>query len=471
MSKLSTAPASGMRDLLPLDAARRDYAIGVVKNTFRLHGFRPVETPAMERLSTLQGKYGEEGEQLMYKVLMRGRKLDRARGAGPEAELADMGLRYDLTVPLARLVAEHQQEFLPVSRRYQIQPVYRAERPARGRYREFMQCDVDILGAESLDAEAEAIGAGAAALEALGFKARDAFAMRLNHRSVLSGLLDLARVPADLHATALVAVDKEDKIGHDGVRTELLQRGLSQDSVDRLTGYMGELANVGAWGETASRLEALFEGHDAGAKGVDALRRLARLLEEGPCRGRVRLDPFLARGMGYYTGPIYEVQFPDLASSGGGGGRYDELLGIFAGRRIPACGFSLGLERILLIMEEKGMFPAELGVAPLALAAQMDTDCGVYVHGLVQELRRSGIPTDLFPETGSLRRQFRYAEKHGIRYVLIAGSDEMAADQVSVRDLDAGAQETLAKSDVPAYLVKRMQQADVSRMRPPPAVS
>jgi len=453
MTKSAVTPVSGMRDLLPGDVARRDYVIDIVKHVFRLFGFQPIETPALERLSTLQGKYGEEGEHLMYKVLKRGRKLERAvEGAEDESGLADMGLRYDLTVPLARLVAGHQQDCLPLFKRYQIQPVYRAERPARGRYREFMQCDVDVVGLTSLDAEAEVIGAGAAVLEALGFSEADAYRMRINHRSVLTGLLDTAQVPADLHTTALVAIDKADKIGVAGVEQELRRRGVAAESIKALVQLMSDPDEDAQTERTAARLEAVLTAHPEGRRGVAELRTLVDLLAAGPCSGRLRLDPFLARGMGYYTGPIYEIQFPDLASSGGGGGRYDGLLGMFAGRSIPACGFSLGLERILLIMAERNMFPGDLGQGPQVLVAQMDPDCAAFLHGVAYTLRKAQIRTDLFPEAGSLRRQFRYAEKQGIRYVLIAGSTEVAADQVAVKDLETGVQVAVARSEAAGHL-------------------
>ncbi len=449
MTPLSVVPVAGMRDLLPRDVAQREYVINIVKHVFQLFGFQPIETPALERLSTLQGKYGEEGEQLMYKVLKRGQKLERALHG---SDLADMGLRYDLTVPLARLVAGHQQECLPVFKRYQIQPVYRAERPAKGRYREFMQCDVDVVGLANLDAEAEVINAGAAVLEALGFSAPDAYRMRINHRSVLTGLLDTAQVPSALHTTALVAIDKADKIGAAGVEQELLRRGISADSIRSLSRFMAELSQATQPETVAASLEQYLAEHPEGLQGVADLRALARLLAEGPCQGRLWLDPFLARGMGYYTGPIYEIQFQDLASSGGGGGRYDELLGLFADKYIPACGFSLGLERILLIMAERDMFPGDLGQGPQVLVSQMDPSCAAYLHGVAHTLRQARIRTDLFPEAGSLRRQFRYAEKQGIRYVLIAGSDEVETDRVTIKDLETGAQVTIPRSETTAHL-------------------
>ncbi len=453
MSQTPVVPVSGTRDFLPLDVVRREYVINIVKDTFRLYGFQPVETPVMERLATLQGKYGEEGDQLMYKVLKRGAKLTRAlTPAATEDDLADMGLRYDLTVPLARLVAANTNTMLPVFKRYQIQPVYRAERPAKGRYREFMQCDVDIVGVNSVDAEADVINAGVTILRNLHFTRSDDFCIRLNHRQILQGLLALAGVPSAQSTLALVAIDKLDKIGPDGVRTDLAQRGLPPASVQCLMDIMADLAQVSTSAAMFLALRRLLSDQLAGQAGLQELETLTALLEAGPTRDTWRVDPFLARGMGYYTGPIYEIQFPDLASSGGGGGRYDDLLGYFAGSRIPACGFSLGLERIILIMEQRDLFPADLAAAPQVLIAQMDPAVSPYLHRIAHQLRTNGLHTDLFPAPGRLKRQFRYAEKQGIRYVLIAGEVEAAGAQVAVKDLTTGSQIDVALSDLPATL-------------------
>lgn len=442
-----------MRDFLPMDIARRDYVIQHIRQVFQRYGFQPMETPAMERLSTLQGKYGEEGDQLMYKVLKRGQKLDRALEADASGhDLADMGLRYDLTVPLARLVAAHQNELLPVFKRYQIQPVYRAERPARGRYREFMQCDVDVVGLDSLDAEADVINAGVEVLQALGFTQPDDFRMRLNHRLVLQGLLALAEVPPAQMTSALVAIDKADKIGLQGVRQELENRGLAPTSVDSLLSSMSDLGQAQVPHAMQLRLKTLLASQAESRVGLQELDTLCTLLEAGPAAGRLRLDPFLARGMGYYTGPIYEIQFPDLASSGGGGGRYDELLGLFAGKRIPACGFSLGLERILLIMEQRGMFPPDLTLAPQILVTQIDSALSPSMHRLAHGLRAAGLRTDLFPAVTNLRRQFRYADRLGIRFAVIAGAQETEAEQVSIKNLDSGSQITLAREQAADWL-------------------
>lgn len=449
MSQTPVVPVGGMRDFLPLDVVRREYVINIIKDTFQLYGFQPVETPALEHLATLQGKYGEEGDQLMYKVLKRGAKL--ARALNPEAteeDLADMGLRYDLTVPLARLVAAHAHTMLPVFKRYQIQPVYRAERPAKGRYREFMQCDVDIVGVDRVDAEADVINAGVTLLRNLHFTGEDDFRIRLNHRRILQGLLAIAGVPAHLAKSALVAIDKLDKIGPEGVRSDLAQRGLSPSSVQILLRTMTDLVQIPTPADMLAALHRLLADHPEGQAGLQELETLTALLGAGPAHNTLRIDPFLARGMGYYTGPIYEVQFPDLASSGGGGGRYDNLLGHFHGSRIPACGFSLGLERILLIMEQRDMFPADLAAAPQVLVAQLDPAVSCYLHRVAHQLRADGLRTDLFPAPGRLRRQFRYAEKQGIRYVIIAGETEAAAKQVAIKDLTTGSQVAVDTPDL-----------------------
>lgn len=460
MKSIPVTPVSGMRDFLPLDVAQRDHVIQCIRRVFELYGFLPMETPALERLSTLQGKYGEEGEQLMYKVLKRGAKLERARAleAGADA-LADMGLRYDLTVPLARLAAAHSGELLPVFKRYQIQPVYRAERPAKGRYREFLQCDVDIVGLESVDAEADVINAGVQILRALGFDKPDDFSIRLNHRGVLMGLLRTARVPKDLTASALVAIDKADKIGVEGVQRELVDRQLPPESVRTLMRFMAECGGEENRDSMLPRVAGLLAQDEAGQDGLADLRLLMELLDHGPAGSAVRLDPFLARGMGYYTGPIYEIQFPDLSSSGGGGGRYDELLGLFAGRRIPACGFSLGLERILLIMNQRHMFPPDLNRSAQVLVAQLERALSPYMHTVAHALRQAGLRADLFPAPGRLRQQFRYAEKRGIRLMVIAGASEAEAQEVSLRDLERGERIRLDRDQAAAQLHRWLNEA------------
>ncbi|HEB52508.1 MAG TPA: histidine--tRNA ligase, partial [bacterium] len=346
MSKgISTKPPSGMRDFLAEDVVRRRHVLAIVQRVYESFGFVPLETPTIENLTTLLGKYGPEGDQLLYRLLHRRDKLRRAIEAGAsrpeglsELDLAAEGLRYDLTVPLARVVANYKN--LPAFyKRYQIQPVWRADRPAKGRFREFYQCDVDITGTRSLVADAEVCGAIATVLTELGF---DRFEISTNHRELLRALVAMAGVPAEQESLALVALDKLDKVGADGVRAELIGKGIGAGEADALLGTLDDLRAPGA-------LERLAAGDGPGAQGARELRDLFDVAQAGPAECHLKFDPTLARGLSYYTGPIFEVRVEGLGGSMGGGGRYDGLIGMFQKQPVPAVGFSLGLERVLLV--------------------------------------------------------------------------------------------------------------------------
>ena len=387
-SRVPARPARGMRDFLPADVRRREYVIGVIAGVYRTYGFEPLETPALENIETLTGKYGEEGSQLIFKVLRRGE-----HEASGEADLA---LRYDLTVPLARVVAEYRGTLPKFFKRYQIQPVWRADRPARGRFREFFQCDVDAIGSRSLVVEAELCAAVSDVLLALGFQAFD---IRLNHRRVLSGLLRAAGVPEALDGAALVAIDKLDKIGVTGVAEELGRRGVEASAADRLLDTFKSPLSI-------ERIRDLVAAIPEAASGVDDLAQILRLAAGSSAAAHLRLDASLARGLSYYTGAIMEVAVPDLAGSLGGGGRYDGLVGMFLGEDVPACGFSLGLERILVVMAERGMFPASVAAAPADLLVTLFDDATVPAAlALAAELRREGLRVEVYPEADKLGKQ------------------------------------------------------------------
>ena len=316
MSRVNTEPLSGMRDFLPLDVLRRDYVVNTIRRVYQRYGFEPLETPTLERLSTLLGKYGDEGDQLIFRVLKRGEKLEQALAQTPtENGVSDAGMRYDLTVPLARVVAEYGSKLPRFFKRYQIQPVYRADRPAKGRYREFYQCDVDIVGSTSPTVEAEVLAAGAEVLQELGFVGRDRFQIRLNHRLILHGLMEIAGVPPAHEGAALVAIDKLDKIGMDGVRKELAARGVAAETAERLLGTLSAAPDQGLldW------LEEVLKESALGSQGVADLRAVVALSAQGPAAPHLRVDPYLARGLSYYTGPIFEIEFPGFSGSGGGG--------------------------------------------------------------------------------------------------------------------------------------------------------
>ncbi len=455
MAKINTAPLSGMRDFLPRDVLRRNYVIDIVERVYQRYGFEPLETPTMERLSTLLGKYGEEGDQLIFRVMKRGAKLERALANNPTQEsIGDAGLRYDLTVPLARVVAHYRNQLPRYFKRYQIQPVYRADRPAKGRYREFYQCDVDIVGSTSQTVEAEVLAAAAEVLNELGFDGEDAFALRLNHRGVLRGLMEVTGVPAELENSALVAIDKLDKIGLEKVRAELESRGVPDDAAAQLLGLLEAAPKTNA--ETLAWLGDVLEASETGRRAVAELGTIVDYSAAGPAAGRLRLDPYLARGLSYYTGAIFEVEFPGLSGSGGGGGRYDELIGMFSGKTLPACGFSLGLERVILLMEERGMFPAQLAGQPQVLVTIFDESTVGASLALAMQLRAAGLRVDLYPDPGRYGKQFQYAESRGIRYALILGPNEIEAGEVAVKDLESGEQVNLVTAVVAGWLSTRV---------------
>ncbi|HVZ22856.1 MAG TPA: histidine--tRNA ligase [Vicinamibacterales bacterium] len=439
-----TEPARGMRDFLPEDVRRREYVIGIVKRVYARYGFEPLETPAVENLDTLMGKYGEEGNQLIFKILKRGEH--EASGQ------ADLALRYDLTVPLARVIAHHQAKLPRLFKRYQIQPVWRADRPARGRFREFYQCDADTLGTTSPLVEAELCAAVSEVLTTLGF---NDFVIRLNHRQVLSSILGAAGVEVGRHGDALVAVDKLDKIGPDGVARELAARGIGGESATALLEFFQQSAAEAE----LDRIEG-FIGDDApGRAAVENLRAILALTPGTPAAGMVRVDPSLARGLSYYTGAIMEANVADLPGSIAGGGRYDNLIGMFLGQSIPACGFSLGLERILVVMGERGMFPPDLATTPAdVMVSVFDAADLPHAIRLATRLRESGLRVLVYPDADKIGKQIKYADGRGIPFVAILGGDEVAAGTVTVKRLADQTQQTHDQSAAGAAILEALRQ-------------
>lgn len=442
MSK--TQPARGMRDFLPLDVRRRNYVIGVIKEVYESYGFEPLETPAVENLETLTGKYGEEGGQLMFKILKRGEKLDIANG---EAGLSDLALRYDLTVPLARVVANYRNELPKFFKRYQIQPVWRADRPSRGRFREFYQCDVDAIGSSSMIVEAELISAVSAILTKLGF---GDFVVNINHRQVLRGMLDAVAIADEKQTDALVALDKLDKIGREGVLKEFADRGIDEAAGVKLLDLFVELDGR----DNAATLTKLGEFMSAVETGKQALVDLGLILKTAnlDC---VKINASLARGLSYYTGAIFEINVPDLAGSLGGGGRYDGLIGMFGKEQIPACGFSLGLERILVVMEERDMFPPELKTSAAdAMVTIWNDESAAESLRLAQELRAAGLRVLVYPEADKLGKQFKYASQIGVDYVCVIGDSELESGNVTLKNMTSGEQETVPRAEVATKIAK-----------------
>lgn len=447
----STKPPSGTRDYLPETVAKRRYVVAKIENVFQRYGFLPLETPAIENLTTLLGKYGEEGDQLLFRLLHRGDKLVRAlEKPDPEAgDLAELGLRYDLTVPLARVVAQYGNSLPRMFKRYQIQPVWRADRPAKGRFREFYQCDVDLTGTTSLLAETEVMNAVSSALLELGFSN---FSIALNHRVILRSMIGAVGIDPSLEGSALIAIDKLDKIGVDGVQAELTQRGIAQESAQRLlamTTSTPEMSNHAV-------LEALRGQllQPEAQQALDALETLLSLTTDAPAGSHIRLVPALARGLSYYTGPIFEVVSTDFSGSLGGGGRYDNLVGMFSNKQVPAVGFSLGLERILLLMEERQMFPALQLTAQVMVCVLPDTPLPPAV-GLASRLRQAGITVEVYPEQSKLKRQLSAADAQQIPYALILGPDEVERRRYTLKDLATGEQQALGEDALIAALQPR----------------
>jgi histidyl-tRNA synthetase len=444
----STNPARGTRDFLPDDTRRREYVVGIVREIYERYGFEPLETPAFENIETLTGKYGEEGNRLIFKILKRGEQ-EAAGGAA-----ADLALRYDLTVPLARVVAQYQSTLPKFFKRYQIQPVWRADRPARGRFREFYQCDIDAIGSTSILVEVELLSAASEVLTRLGFSD---FTLRLNDRRLLTGMLEVFGIAEDKHSDALVALDKLDKIGADGVSKELTDRGVTEASVAACLSVFGAMPRDPA--AALARLQTLVAGHEAGARAVSDLERILTLAAGTPAAGRIRVDPSLARGLSYYTGAIMEAAVPDLAGSLGGGGRYDNLIGMFLGRSIPACGFSLGLERILVVMTERQMFPASAmrGAAEVMVALWSDAAADDSLT-MARDLRAAGIRVDLYPEADKPGKQFKYAAGRQYHVVALAGDDERRDGTVTIKNLRTGQQVTVARAELVTIVKQQLME-------------
>jgi histidyl-tRNA synthetase len=425
-----------MRDFLPDDVRRRQYVIDVVRRVYERYGFEPLETPALENIETLTGKYGEEGNKLIYKVLRR--------GEGESSGETDLALRYDLTVPLARVVAEHRARLPKFFKRYQIQPVWRADRPARGRFREFYQCDVDAIGSTSPVVEVEMIGAVSEVLQALGFTD---FVVELNHRALLTAMLDAGGVVSARHGDALIAIDKLDKIGRDKVGDDLVARGIDRAAADAC---LAAFEDVHAFTEMVGRSEA-------GAAASRNIAEIVALCQATAAGSHVRFTPRLARGLSYYTGAIMEISVPDLAGSLGGGGRYDGLIGMFSGEQIPACGFSLGLERILVVMGERKMFPESVQVAgPDVLVTVFDEASLADSLALASDLRRAGLRAELYPEPDKLGKQFKYASLRQAGVVAICGADERARGDVTIKNMKTGEQASVSRTAVAAHLASHL---------------
>ena len=435
MSQQKPSIPKGTRDFSPAEMMRRQYIFDTVKRVFRTYGFAPLETPALENLSTLLGKYGDEGDKLLFKILNSG---DYAAGLTDDevrqaSKICEKGLRYDLTVPFARYVVQHQGELTFPFKRYQIQPVWRADRPQKGRYREFYQCDVDVIGTRSLLCEVELVEIVERVFKALGIRV----ALKMNNRKILYGIAE-AIGHADKMMDITVAIDKLEKIGLENVKAELLERGLEQTAVDRLQPIL-ELS--GDNHQKLSQLREVLAASETGLKGIEEMATIFGHVERLGIDLQVELDLSLARGLNYYTGAIFEVKALDFAiGSICGGGRYDDLTGIFGLPNLSGVGISFGADRIYDVMTGLGLFPEEVNCTTRVLFTNLGTAEQAAVLPLLRTLRGEGISAEIYPEAGKMKKQMEYANRRAIPYVVIVGSQEIEAGAATVKDMRSGEQ-------------------------------
>ena len=414
----------GTRDFGQVEMARRNYIFDTIKGVFSLYGFQQIETPAMENIGTLMGKYGEEGDKLLFRI----------QNSGEKANLApEKGLRYDLTVPFARYVVQHREEIAFPFKRYQIQPVWRADRPQKGRYREFYQCDVDVIGSDSLLGELELIQIVEEVYKRLGINV----CLHINNRKILAGIAEVIGAP-DKMVDITVAIDKLDKIGVEAVNAELVERGLNEEQVAKLQ----PILNLsGTTAEKLAALKTILANSETGLKGVAELEEVFQLLENVDCRLNIELDLCLARGLNYYTGAIFEVKALDVQmGSITGGGRYDNLTGIFGLPGVSGVGISFGADRIYDVLTELDLFPKELQSTTQVLFATFGTDELHYALKWAKELRAKGIAVEVYPEPTKMKKQMGYADDKQIPYVAIVGGDEMASQTVMLKNMATGEQ-------------------------------
>lgn len=437
----------GTRDFSPAEVAKRNYIFETIKDEFKKFGFQPIETPSFENSSTLMGKYGDEGDRLIFKILNSGdflRKADNKVLAEKDSLrlttlISEKALRYDLTVPFARYVVQHQNEIDFPFKRYQIQPVWRADRPQKGRFREFYQCDADVVGSNSLWQEVEFVQLYDSVFTKLGL---EGVTIKINNRKVLSGLAEVIG-EKDKLIDFTVALDKLDKIGEEGVKKEMLEKGISEAAIQKIQ----PIFNLK--GEFAQKIEGLkniLEASEKGQKGIDELQFIQHAIEEMPLKtAQLDLDVTLARGLNYYTGAIFEVSAPEIVKMGsiGGGGRYDDLTGIFGLNDMSGIGISFGLDRIYLVLEELGLFPETVTQNTKVLFINFGEKEGLYAMKAVNKLRKDGIVAELFPDSAKMGKQMKYADKRGIPYVVLAGEEEMSQEKFTLKHMKSGEQSSL----------------------------
>jgi histidyl-tRNA synthetase len=440
----------GTRDFGPVQMAKRQFIFDNIREVFQKYGFQPLETPAMENLSTLTGKYGEEGDQLLFKVLNSGdylkdvdsSKLETKNSKLLTSEISEKGLRYDLTVPFARYVVMNRGEITFPFKRYQIQPVWRADRPQKGRYREFYQCDADVVGTDSLICEAEIVLMIKEVFKSLSIKD---FTIKLNHRAILSGLSEL--IGSEKESSLFVAIDKLDKIGEEKVKEELRSRGFEDKGIDSV------FAILNFKGSTQQKIDFLrskFSNSEKGKKGIADFEEVLSLLQSyGATEQHVEFDISLARGLSYYTGCIFEVKIDNVAiGSVSGGGRYDNLTGVFGLPDVSGVGISFGVDRLHDAMEELSLFTKEAHATSTVMIAHFDDATLRYSLHVAHQLRENSIATEVYPDVAKLKKQLDYANKKEIPFVIVIGSDEMKEGMLTLKNMEKGEQEKLILKDI-----------------------
>ena len=446
----------GTRDFSPIEIAKRNYIFNCVKKHFQTFGFQPIETPSFENLETLLGKYGDEGDRLNFKILNSGDYISKVddvtysskKSSSLTPKISEKALRYDLTVPFARYVVMHQNELDFLFKRYQIQPVWRADRPQKGRFREFFQCDADVVGADSLLQEVELVqlyDTVFAELQLTGVT------IKLNNRKILSGISEVIGAK-HLLVPFTVALDKLDKIGEEGVKKEMLEKGISENAIAKVIPLFSlKGTNV----EQLQVLAQLLMTSEEGTEGVRELRYIVDTVERlGLQTAKFPIDVTLARGLNYYTGAIFEVAAPENVKMGsiGGGGRYDDLTGIFGLKDVSGVGISFGLDRIYLVLEELGLFPEELNRSLEVLCVNFGEEEALLALELTRNLRKLGVKSDVYPSDAKLQKQMKYANKRGVAYVVMIGEQERKDKTFMVKDMTKGTQETYKMEDFALFV-------------------
>lgn len=463
MAGMKPGLPKGTRDFSPQEMVKRNYIFDTIKTVFKKFGYQEIQTPSMENLSTLMGKYGEEGDRLIFKLLNSGEFLSTAKkrafnfaaednSSSLVQHISEKALRYDLTVPFARYVVMHQNEITFPFKRFQIQPVWRADRPQKGRYREFYQCDADVVGSESLLNEAEFVLIYDEALSLLGLKD---FTIKINNRKILSGIAQVLGKP-ELIVDMTVAIDKLDKIGFEGVSSELITRGFTPADIEKLKPI---ILLHGSNAEKLQELKRVLKDSQTGLKGIQEIESILQYLDQltvgGSLTARVELDITLARGLNYYTGAIFEVKTNEVAmGSIGGGGRYDDLTGMFGLKGLTGAGISFGADRIYDVMEELNLFPEDTQATTQVLITNFDTDAERFALPLLQLLRTKNIATELYPSSGKLKKQLSYADDKRIPYVILIGSEELESGKPTLRNMRTGFQQSLSQAELIEQLLK-----------------